>query len=156
MTGNRCPSDDDRVPDPNALVSGSRWWWLTTAAFAASRVPGRKYHSAVQASTSYGTPQDSAIADRPVFVASATASIAVNETYTVDPSSEMADGTWRFSVRDTWFNDTGYVNSWTLSLCARPARTEALSGPLVGHRARSVRWVPGWRRGEQGRRARRA
>lgn len=80
----------------------------------------------------------------------------VNETYTVDPSSEVADGTWRFSVRDTWFNDTGYVNSWTLSLCARPARPEALSGPLVGHRARSVRWVPGWRRGEQGRRARRA
>src|SRR3954447_19995184 len=71
LTGNRCPSEDDRVPDPNALVSGSRWWQLTTAALAASRVSGRKYHSAVQASTSYGTPQDSAIADRPMFVASA-------------------------------------------------------------------------------------
>lgn len=26
LTGNRCPSDADRVPEPNALVSGSRWW----------------------------------------------------------------------------------------------------------------------------------
>jgi hypothetical protein len=44
---------------------------LTIAAFAASRVSGRKYHSAVQASTSYGTPHDSAIAPRPMFAASA-------------------------------------------------------------------------------------
>jgi hypothetical protein len=44
---------------------------LRIAAFAASRVSGRKYHSAVQASTSYGTPQDSDIAVRPMFVASA-------------------------------------------------------------------------------------
>ncbi|HWN00247.1 MAG TPA: hypothetical protein VNO54_24630 [Streptosporangiaceae bacterium] len=44
---------------------------MTIAALAASSVPARKYHSAVQASTSYGTPQDSAIAPRPMLVASA-------------------------------------------------------------------------------------
>jgi hypothetical protein len=26
LTGNRCPSDDDSVPVPNARVIGSRWW----------------------------------------------------------------------------------------------------------------------------------
>jgi subtilisin family serine protease len=37
-------------------------------------------------------------------------------TYTVNLSSEQANGTWRLSVRDTYRADTGYINSWTLDV----------------------------------------
>ncbi|WDZ86304.1 M14 family zinc carboxypeptidase [Micromonospora cathayae] len=40
----------------------------------------------------------------------------VSTTYTVDVSSETADGTWRLQVRDLYRSDTGYVNSWTLTV----------------------------------------
>ncbi|GAB2938447.1 hypothetical protein GCM10027280_28250 [Micromonospora polyrhachis] len=40
----------------------------------------------------------------------------VNTTYTVNLSSEAADGTWRLQVRDVWGGDTGYINTWTLTL----------------------------------------
>lgn len=40
----------------------------------------------------------------------------VKHTYTVDLSTEAADGTWRLRVRDAWINDTGYINTWTASL----------------------------------------
>jgi subtilisin-like proprotein convertase family protein len=37
-------------------------------------------------------------------------------TYTVNVSSEVANGTWRLQVRDVYSADTGYINSWTLDL----------------------------------------
>ena len=35
-------------------------------------------------------------------------------TYTVNASSEVANGTWRLRVRDAAAQDTGYVNAWSL------------------------------------------
>ncbi|MFV2104436.1 S8 family peptidase [Micromonospora sp. LOL_024] len=40
----------------------------------------------------------------------------VNATYTVNLSSEAANGTWRLQVRDVYGGDIGYINTWTLSL----------------------------------------
>ncbi|WBB93626.1 S8 family serine peptidase [Verrucosispora sp. WMMC514] len=40
----------------------------------------------------------------------------VNATYTVNLSSEAANGTWRLQVRDVYGGDTGYINTWTLTL----------------------------------------
>ncbi|GIG89172.1 S8 family peptidase [Plantactinospora endophytica] len=40
----------------------------------------------------------------------------VNATYTVNLSSEAANGLWRLQVRDVYGGDVGYINSWTLSL----------------------------------------
>jgi subtilisin-like proprotein convertase family protein len=33
-----------------------------------------------------------------------------------DLSSETANGTWKLKVQDVYSNDTGYINSWTLTL----------------------------------------
>ncbi|WP_369216526.1 S8 family peptidase [Streptomyces flavofungini] len=38
----------------------------------------------------------------------------VQATYSVDASSETADGTWKLRVSDNWTNDTGTVNAWSL------------------------------------------
>ncbi|MFI0169647.1 S8 family serine peptidase [Streptomyces sp. NPDC017095] len=38
----------------------------------------------------------------------------VQATYTVDASSEVANGTWKLRVTDNWANDTGYINAWSL------------------------------------------
>ncbi|MGW5054855.1 M14 family metallopeptidase [Actinokineospora sp. NPDC004072] len=35
-------------------------------------------------------------------------------TYTVNASSEVANGTWKLQVRDIYRSDTGYINSWKL------------------------------------------
>ncbi|MFD6681308.1 MULTISPECIES: S8 family peptidase [Micromonospora] len=40
----------------------------------------------------------------------------VNATYTVNVSGEAADGIWRLQVRDTYSVDTGYINTWTLTV----------------------------------------
>ncbi|NYF56126.1 S8 family peptidase [Micromonospora purpureochromogenes] len=40
----------------------------------------------------------------------------VNATYTANLSSEVANGTWRLQVRDVYSGDTGYLNTWTLTL----------------------------------------
>ncbi|NJP30650.1 S8 family peptidase [Micromonospora thermarum] len=40
----------------------------------------------------------------------------VNATYTVNLSTEAANGTWRLQVRDVYAGDTGYINTWTLTL----------------------------------------
>ncbi|MEV4654628.1 S8 family serine peptidase [Micromonospora sp. NPDC049301] len=40
----------------------------------------------------------------------------VNTTYTANVSSEAANGTWRLQVRDVYSGDTGYINTWTLTL----------------------------------------
>ncbi|MFY1635770.1 S8 family peptidase [Solwaraspora sp. WMMB335] len=40
----------------------------------------------------------------------------VIETYTVNLSSETANGTWQLRVRDIFSGDTGYINTWTLDL----------------------------------------
>ncbi len=36
-------------------------------------------------------------------------------TYTVNASSEVANGTWRLQARDTYSADTGFIDSWRLS-----------------------------------------
>ncbi|MFE8940641.1 S8 family serine peptidase [Streptomyces sp. NPDC007872] len=36
-------------------------------------------------------------------------------TYTVDASSEVANGTWKLQVRDVATGDTGYINTWSLT-----------------------------------------
>ncbi len=40
----------------------------------------------------------------------------INQTYTVNLSSEVRNGTWRLRVQDAAGADTGYINSWTLTL----------------------------------------
>ncbi|MEV7239575.1 M4 family metallopeptidase, partial [Streptomyces sp. NPDC051020] len=38
----------------------------------------------------------------------------VLETYTVDASSQVANGTWRLKVQDMYRSDTGYIDNWKL------------------------------------------
>ena len=40
----------------------------------------------------------------------------VDQTFTVNLSSETRNGSWTLSVQDAADQDTGYINSWTLSL----------------------------------------
>ncbi|MDG4822229.1 S8 family peptidase [Asanoa sp. WMMD1127] len=40
----------------------------------------------------------------------------VNATYTVNLAGESADGNWQLRVRDVYSTDTGYINTWTLTL----------------------------------------
>ncbi|GAA1849545.1 S8 family peptidase [Asanoa iriomotensis] len=40
----------------------------------------------------------------------------VNATYTVNLSGESANGNWQLRVRDVYSTDTGYINTWTLTL----------------------------------------
>jgi subtilisin family serine protease len=40
----------------------------------------------------------------------------IDATYTVNASSEAANGTWRLRARDVYRFDTGYINSWTLTV----------------------------------------
>jgi subtilisin-like proprotein convertase family protein len=40
----------------------------------------------------------------------------IAQTYTVDLSGEVANGTWRLEVRDWNAPDTGYISSWSLNL----------------------------------------
>ncbi|MFC7615955.1 proprotein convertase P-domain-containing protein [Actinokineospora soli] len=35
-------------------------------------------------------------------------------TYTVNASSEVANGTWKLQVRDVYSADTGYIDAWSL------------------------------------------
>ena len=39
----------------------------------------------------------------------------INQTYTVNLSSEPANGVWKLRVADMASQDTGYINSWTLN-----------------------------------------
>ena len=39
----------------------------------------------------------------------------INATYTVDASSEAANGTWKLRVYDRYNGDTGYINEWSLT-----------------------------------------
>jgi len=39
----------------------------------------------------------------------------INTTYTVNASSEVANGTWKLRVQDNAAIDTGYINSWKLT-----------------------------------------
>jgi subtilisin-like proprotein convertase family protein len=40
----------------------------------------------------------------------------IDATFTVNASSEAASGTWRLRVQDAAGLDTGYINSWTLTV----------------------------------------
>jgi hypothetical protein len=40
----------------------------------------------------------------------------VHVTYTVNLSSEARNGTWRLKVQDIYSYDTGYIDSWTLTI----------------------------------------
>ncbi|MFJ2061388.1 proprotein convertase P-domain-containing protein, partial [Streptomyces sp. NPDC087908] len=37
------------------------------------------------------------------------------QTFTVNASSEVANGAWRLRVRDAAYFDVGYINSWRLT-----------------------------------------
>jgi subtilisin-like proprotein convertase family protein len=39
----------------------------------------------------------------------------VHETYTVNASSETANGTWKLRVQDLGPADTGYIDAWRLT-----------------------------------------
>ena len=39
----------------------------------------------------------------------------INQTYTVNLSSEALNGTWRLRARDRAATDTGYINSWSIT-----------------------------------------
>ncbi|MFE0104768.1 M4 family metallopeptidase [Streptomyces sp. NPDC059009] len=39
----------------------------------------------------------------------------INETYTVDASTETANGTWKLKVQDQAAQDTGYINGWKVT-----------------------------------------
>lgn len=39
----------------------------------------------------------------------------VAETFTVNASSEVANGAWKLRVQDVAAQDTGYINSWKLT-----------------------------------------
>jgi hypothetical protein len=40
----------------------------------------------------------------------------VDTTYTANLSSETSNGTWSLSVKDNYADDTGYINTWTLTV----------------------------------------
>lgn len=40
----------------------------------------------------------------------------VHATYTVNAGSEPRNGTWRLRVRDAYSGDTGYIDTWTLTV----------------------------------------
>jgi len=40
----------------------------------------------------------------------------IDQTYTVNLSGEAANGAWKLRVQDAAAIDTGYINSWTLTL----------------------------------------
>ncbi|WP_344400042.1 proprotein convertase P-domain-containing protein, partial [Catellatospora chokoriensis] len=40
----------------------------------------------------------------------------INQTYTANLSTEVKNGTWNLRVQDAASADTGYINSWTLTL----------------------------------------
>ncbi|MCR6625280.1 MAG: proprotein convertase P-domain-containing protein [Pseudoxanthomonas sp.] len=39
----------------------------------------------------------------------------INQTYTVNLSSEALNGNWRLRARDRAAADTGYINSWSIT-----------------------------------------
>lgn len=39
----------------------------------------------------------------------------INKTYTVNLSSEALNGTWKLRVNDNYSQDTGYINSWSVT-----------------------------------------
>jgi carboxypeptidase T len=39
----------------------------------------------------------------------------INRTFTVNLSSEVKNGTWKLRVNDNYANDTGYIDSWSLT-----------------------------------------
>jgi len=51
----------------------------------------------------------------------------INQTYTVNLSSELANGTWRLRVQDAAAQDTGRIDSWTLNLGGTPPATTVWS-----------------------------
>ena len=47
--------------------------------------------------------------------ASSSSTPNVNATYTVNASSEVANGTWRLKAQDVYRQDSGYIDSWKLT-----------------------------------------
>ncbi|WP_211293700.1 proprotein convertase P-domain-containing protein [Lentzea kentuckyensis] len=45
----------------------------------------------------------------------------IDQTYTVDLSSETSNGTWKLRVNDNAANDVGRIDSWSLNLAPTPA-----------------------------------
>ncbi|MGB2569378.1 S8 family peptidase [Micromonospora citrea] len=55
----------------------------------------------------------------------------INQTYTVNLSGEVANGTWKLRVQDAASGDTGYLNSWTLNLGGSAATCGGTNGNNV-------------------------
>jgi len=39
-----------------------------------------------------------------------------SQTYTVNASAKAANGTWKLRVQDAFRGDTGYIDSWSLTV----------------------------------------
>ncbi len=55
----------------------------------------------------------------------------IDATYTVNVSSEVANGAWRLRVKDAAAADTGYLNGWALDLTPPPATCTGTTGTDV-------------------------
>ncbi|HWT15124.1 MAG TPA: proprotein convertase P-domain-containing protein, partial [Patescibacteria group bacterium] len=40
----------------------------------------------------------------------------INKTMTLNLSSELLNGTWKLRVNDNAAGDTGYINSWSITM----------------------------------------
>jgi subtilisin-like proprotein convertase family protein len=55
----------------------------------------------------------------------------IDQTYTLDLSSETRTGTWRLRVQDAAQSDVGFIDSWTLNLGAPPVTCNGTNGTDV-------------------------
>ena len=56
----------------------------------------------------------------------------INQTYTVNLSSEPANGTWKLRVQDAAGGDIGRIDSWTINLGAGPSPTPDPTSTVTG------------------------
>lgn len=55
----------------------------------------------------------------------------VAKTYTVNASSELADGVWKLRVRDRVWGDVGHIDSWSLAAAPTGTPAPAVAWPEV-------------------------
>ncbi len=107
-------NSDAQIRDWNAVVSEITIWGCSGNAAASSSVSVDIVHPYVgDLSVVLLSPDGTWYSLGPGKSASAD---DVQHTYTVNLSSEAANGTWRLEVRDWNAPDTGYINSWSLNM----------------------------------------
>jgi subtilisin-like proprotein convertase family protein len=79
----------------------------------------------------------------------------INQTYTVNLSSESANGTWKLRVQDAVANDVGRIDSWTINVVgSTPIETvysdtfETATGWTVNPNGTDTATLGGWERGD--------